>query len=312
MGMNEKIYKVAGHVFSVFVESSGRDVSPFFELLGNYGPFLLEGASGEFEEKRIFSLKVSEGEPFVDFQEETRQVEEGQEIVCGKTAEGSPVFVFVEFDCVVSQLVCSPDFSEGRLLLSPDVSLYIPAMSRKVHYGVNNALMVMYALATAKLNTALFHGAVVRNGGKGYMFLGKSGTGKSTHARLWMRYIAETDLLNDDNPVVRVHEDGVRIYGSPWSGKTPCYKNEDLPLGGMVLLSQAPYNKIERLRGVSAFATLVPSISGMRWDRNVADGLYRTENALASQTPVWYLECLPDEEAARLCHANIADEVQSC
>lgn len=303
---NLRFYKVAGHVFSLSVERSGQNVSKFFDLLGNYTPFLLEGCSSEFIEENIFSLKVSEGESFIDFQEETRQVEEGQEIICGKTAEGSPVFVFVEFDSVISQLVCSPDFREGRLLLSSDVSLFTPETARKVHYGVNNALMVMYALATANLDTALFHGAVVRNGGKGYMFLGKSGTGKSTHARLWMRYVAETDLLNDDNPVVRMYEDGVRIYGSPWSGKTPCYKNENVPLSGIVLLSQAPYNKIERLRGVHAFAALVPSISGMRWDKKVADGLFRTENALAQRTPLWYLECLPDEGAARLCFDNIA------
>lgn len=310
--MNSRFYKVAGHVFSVSVECFGLDVSKFFGLLDNYDPFFLEGSSSDFKKSEVFSLNVFEGASFVEFKEDTRQSDEGQDIICGKTAEGLPVFVFINFGCVAAQLICSEDFSQGRLLLSQELQQDSPKMLSVARFGVNNALMVMYALATAKLNTALFHGAVVRNGGKGYMFLGKSGTGKSTHARLWMRYIAETDLLNDDNPVVRVHEDGVRIYGSPWSGKTPCYKNEDLPLGGMVLLSQAPYNKIERLRGVSAFATLVPSISGMRWDRNVADGLYRTENALASQTPVWYLECLPDEEAARLCHANIADEVQSC
>lgn len=304
--MNSRFYKVAGHIFSVCVECSDQDVCKFFGLLDNYDPFFLEGSSSDFKKSEVFSLNVFEGASFVEFKEDTRQSDEGQDIICGKTAEGSPVFVFVEFDSVISQLVCSPDFREGRLLLSSDVSLFTPETARKVHYGVNNALMVMYALATANLDTALFHGAVVRNGGRGYMFLGKSGTGKSTHARLWMRYVAETDLLNDDNPVVRMYEDGARIYGSPWSGKTPCYRNEDVSLGGVVLLSQAPYNKIVRLRGVEAFAALVPSISGMRWDKKVADGLFRTENALAQRTPLWYLECLPDEGAARLCFDNIA------
>ena len=99
------------------------------------------------------------------------------------------------------------------------------------------------------------------------------------------------------------------VYGSPWSGKTPCYKNESLPLGGIVLLSQAPFNKIARLRGVKAYAALVPCISGKRWERGIADGLHYTENALASNVPVWYLECLPDEGAARLCRETIADRI---
>jgi hypothetical protein len=148
------------------------------------------------------------------------------------------------------------------------------------------------------------------------MFLGQSGTGKSTHARLWLRYNEGSALLNDDNPVVRFFApetpEGVAravVYGSPWSGKTPCYKNESLPLGGIVLLSQAPFNKIQRLRGVKAYAALVPSISGKRWERLIADGLHYTENALASNVPVWYLECLPDEGAARLCRETIVDGI---
>ena len=95
------------------------------------------------------------------------------------------------------------------------------------------------------------------------------------------------------------------MYGSPWSGKTPCYKNMDLPVGGFVQLAQAPFNKIQRLKGIGAYAVLVPSISGKRWDRAIADGLHETENALASGVPVWMLECLPDEEAARLCSDTI-------
>ena len=167
--------------------------------------------------------------------------------------------------------------------------------------AIDNALMVLFALATADQHTALFHAAVVSHQGKGYMFLGKSGTGKSTHARLWLRYIAGVELMNDDNPVVR---DGI-VYGSPWSGKTPCYRNVSCPLAGIVLLSQAPHNKIWRLEGLEAYAALVPSISGMRWDKRVADGLHQTENTLSMTTPIWHLECLPDEEAASLCFAQV-------
>ena len=116
---------------------------------------------------------------------------------------------------------------------------------------------------------------------------------------------AGTELVNDDNPVVRVLDDEIRVYGSPWSGKTPCYRNISFPLGGIVQLSQAPYNKIRQLRSIQAYASLVPSISGKRWDRAVADGLHETENALAGGVRVWHLECLPDEAAAQLCSSTI-------
>lgn len=282
-------YEVGGHVFSV---SGGEE---FLALMENYAPFHCDTDVTDGE--RAFSLTIG-GSEVPLYSEELRQEEEGQEIVCGKTADGKAVFEFRWWNEIAGWLVCSPDYREGRLLTT----------GRYTKMAVDNALMVLYALATAASGTVLFHAAVVSHEGKGYMFLGPSGTGKSTHARLWLKYIDGTALVNDDNPVVRLADDGLPVvYGSPWSGKTPCYRNVSYPLGGIVLLSQAPYNKIHRLGGIHAYASLVASISGKRWDSRVADGLHATENALASAVPVWHLECLPDEEAAKLCHAQISN-----
>ena len=231
-----------------------------------------------------------------EYTEEMRQEDEGQTIICGHTAAGEAVFEFIWFGETAGWLVCSDDYSMGRLITT----------GRHEKMAIDNALMIMFALATADKGTVLFHAAAVSYEGRGYMFLGPSGTGKSTHASLWQRYIAGTALVNDDNPVVRIDEDGTAtVYGSPWSGKTPCYRNVSYPLSGIVVLSQAPYNKIQRLSGIYAYAALVESISGKRWDERIADGLHQTENALASSVPVWHLECLPDEAAAHLCCSNV-------
>ena len=164
----------------------------------------------------------------------------------------------------------------------------------------------LFALSTADKGTVLFHAAVVSHEGRGYMFLGPSGTGKSTHASLWLKYIDGTELVNDDNPVVRITDDGqATVFGSPWSGKTPCYRHVSYPLGGIVMLSQAPYNKIIPLSGIHAYVALMESISGKRWDSKIADGLHFTQNALASSVPMWHLECLPDEAAAKLCKLKL-------
>ena len=277
----------------MFSVSGGEE---FLALMENYEPFHCDTDVTDGE--RAFSLTIG-GSEVPLYSEELRQEEEGQEIVCGKTADGKAVFEFRWWNEIAGWLVCSPDYREGRLLTT----------GRYTKMAVDNALMVLYALATAASGTVLFHAAVVSREGKGYMFLGPSGTGKSTHARLWLKYIDGTALVNDDNPVVRLADNGSPVvYGSPWSGKTPCYRNVSYPLGGIVLLSQAPYNKIHRLGGIHAYASLVASISGKRWDSRVADGLHATENALASTVPVWHLECLPDEAAAKLCHAQISNE----
>jgi len=289
--LKTEYFQVGGHVFCV---SGGEQ---FLALMENYTPFHRENVASdnELEEAETFALTISSGEA-PTYSEELRQEEEGQEIICGKTADGEPVFEFRWWKEIAGWLVCSEDYREGQLVTT----------GRYTKMAIDNALMVLYALATASAGTVLFHAAVVSHEGKGYMFLGPSGTGKSTHARLWLKHIEGTALVNDDNPVVRVIDNGSAIvYGSPWSGKTPCYRNVSYPLGAIVLLSQAPYNKICRMGGIHAYASLVASISGKRWDILVADGLHQTENTLAMNVPVWHLECLPDEAAAKLCFLNI-------
>ena len=302
--MNKKFFKVADHVFCV------EACDELLSQMSNYEPFEVDFCDACCE-KPVFSLAVHEA-PAPEFTEDTRQEDEGQSIVCGRTAEGLPVFDFWLLDKSTGVLVCEKDFKHAVLFLGEKCDG--AAITGMRQFALNNAIMVLYALATAGLDTALFHAACVSYKGLGYLFLGKSGTGKSTHARLWLKYIEGTELFNDDNPVVRLFEkDGKKVaiaYGSPWSGKTPCYKNVKFELGGFVLLSQAPFNKISPLKGVSAYAAIMPGISGMRWDKKIADGLHLTQNGLASNVMIWHLECLPDEDAAKLCCQTIAREIQ--
>jgi hypothetical protein len=289
--MKELYYKVAGHVFVLDISEHESSVCE----LKQYEPFLTDPT-----EDVVFRLQIvttplsSEG-----FQEEIRQEDEGQEIIIGHLPSGSPYFEFWLGSRRSSVMVTSPDYRTAMVNAEEAWA-----------FGVNNAIMVMYALATANLRTALFHSSVVSYQGRGYMFLGHSGTGKSTHSSLWLKHIEGTELVNDDNPVVRIsdsHE--VRVYGSPWSGKTPCYRNVSYPVGSIVKLDQAPHNDIQRLKGVKAYAAVVPSISGKRWDSRLAEGLHETENLIAQLVPVWHLDCLPDEAAARLCCKHCAHGV---
>ena len=175
-------------------------------------------------------------------------------------------------------------------------------------FALNNSLMLLYAFATAGLGVLEMHSSVVMKDGKGYLFLGKSGTGKSTHSKLWLTHIPGTELLNDDNPILRLMPDGTaRVFGSPWSGKTPCYKVKDVPAGAVVRLSQAPFNKITRLPLVQAYASLMASASAFRPIQELADGWHRTLEGLAAILPCYHLDCLPDQEAAELCFKTITN-----
>ena len=283
--MNKVYYNVARHLFCVEADDS------ILTQMSNYEPFITD-----VSDNALFSLTAIPGTQ-VRYIEELRQEDNGQDIICGHTEQGNPVFEFLWKGRTAGWLVCSAGYREG--------TLYLSGFQNKA--AVDNALMIQFALASACLGTALFHAAAVSLDGKGYMFLGKSGTGKSTHARLWIQNLHGVELMNDDNPAVRVFKDGSTVvFGTPWSGKTPCYRNVSAPLTGIVLLSQAPYNRITRLTGIGAYAAIVPSISGKRWETKIADGLHDTENTLAGNIPVWHLDCLPDADAALLCKETIA------
>ena len=189
------------------------------------------------------------------------------------------------------------DFSTIRIALNGDLSMR--------RFGINNALMMTMAFAAADKDTVLIHASVVRENGYGYPFLGVSGTGKSTHTSNWLKYIPGTDLMNDDNPVIRIVDGTPVVFGSPWSGKTPCYRNVQAPIGAITQLKQAPYNKIRRETVVEAFASILPSCSIMKWDQRIYSGICDTVTKIIETVPTYFLENLPNEEAVRLSFNTI-------
>lgn len=161
------------------------------------------------------------------------------------------------------------------------------------------ALWIALCMLSASSKMTLVHSSTIVHQGRAVLFLGESGTGKSTHTRLWMKSIPDAHLLNDDSPVLAVENGEVVVYGSPWSGKTHCYHQLRFPLAGAVRLSQAPYNSIRRLNIVEAFSALHPSFPpALAQDDRFQDMLVDTLSEVLSLVPVFHLECLPDEDAA--------------
>ena len=253
--------------------------------------------------------EIPEGEPLLfelNVDDAWRPSQKGKEIGqfdCGGNNHGVYLMEDGCYQIMVSdinaRLCClmqaTADFSSAIVCLNGNENM------RK--FGLNNALMMMYAFAGADKMTVLMHASVIRKDERGYLCLGVSGTGKSTHTQNWLKYIPDTDLMNDDNPVVRVCDDGVaRVFGSPWSGKTPCYRNVEAPIGGFLQLKQAPYNKIRRMGTIEGYASLLPSCSVMKWDRRDYVGTSDTVSKLLELVPVFFLENLPNEEAVQMSY----------
>lgn len=166
------------------------------------------------------------------------------------------------------------------------------------NFGLNSCIMMCYAFAVASLDTVLIHASLVRRDGKCYAFTAKSGTGKSTQVSNWLRFIPGCDLMNDDNPVIRVIDGKAYAYGTPWSGKTPCYRNVKAELGGIAMIKRAEENRLERLSVIEAYVTILPSCSTMKWDKHVYRANNDTVSKLLAIVPVYNLFCLPDRDSA--------------
>ena len=297
-----RIYCVAGHNFQV--ESSNEML---LAQMTNYEPF---GVDQALDTEPIFTLKVEQNGLLSMEQREvyphvfTDNSEDDMpriEVYRSLEKEWLIRFSQIATSPICCELVCDADFTRGML--------HIDAECQDVRFCIDNGLMLMYAFRTAPLMTLEMHAAVVVRRGdeaKGYLFLGHSGTGKSTHARQWLAAFEDAWLLNDDNPILRVMDNGeVRVYGSPWSGKTPCYKNESAPVGGIIKLSQAPENKIQTISLPQAYAYMLSSASGLKMEQTMADNMFETIKHIITHISCYHLACLPNEEAARVCWAGV-------
>jgi len=172
------------------------------------------------------------------------------------------------------------------------------------------ACKLLFGIAALPCQTVSIHSSAVMIHGKSILFLGESGTGKSTQTGLWLNHLPNTELLNDDSPFIRVETDGnIRVYGSPWSGKTPCYKNISTPIVAFVRLSQAPYNRIRRLKGAEAIGALLPSFPfSLFHEKKLAESIYSIVSQTLRQTPVYHLECLPDAGAVELVYSTLIQD----
>lgn len=291
--MKEHIrYNVAGHSFLIGAEEA--DLRDIRLLLPSYSPFLV---SGQSDVQPVFELWLTSVRQSLHGSQVYRFEWEGASYAIYQGEEGYDFEILPSGKSEPYLMCTDTEFTKASLCLDGKV--------KSDAFILNNCLMMMYAFATAPLMTLLVHASVTINSGKAYLFLGKSGTGKSTHSSLWLKYIPGSELLNDDNPVVRVVGEQVIVSGSPWSGKTPCYKNRQLPVGAVIKLNQAPENTIVKSKPSQAFATLLTSSSTMKWDKRIFDGICDTVTKAVEKIPFYTLDCLPDAGAAGLCHQTV-------
>jgi len=151
-------------------------------------------------------------------------------------------------------------------------------------------------------DTLLLHGSAVAVDGQGFLFLARSGTGKSTHTRFWREAFEQRAvMINDDKPFLKLHEDSVTVFGSPWSGKHGLDSNIAVPLKGICILERGEKNTICPITPAEAMPMLHKQVYHPL-DPAKADGLIAMLDHLAAHIPLWHMACTKDLSAAHMAY----------
>lgn len=152
----------------------------------------------------------------------------------------------------------------------------------------------------------VLHASAVIVDGRAYLFSAPSGTGKSTHTSLWLKHFGDrAQILNDDKPAIRITENGIRVYGTPWSGKSDLNINTDAELGGICFIERDDHNHIEEISKGEAIVrvmnqTLRPT------DEKEMGLLLDTLDVVISRTHIYKMGCTISEEAAVMAYEKMS------
>ncbi|MBR1393089.1 MAG: hypothetical protein IJ561_04570 [Ruminococcus sp.] len=165
-------------------------------------------------------------------------------------ASGDPDFVVIitpaDIDYERERNARTAEIEGRRQLDSPDDYLEELAVYRKI------------AEKMPEYDTFLFHGSCIAVDGQAYLFTAKSGTGKSTHTRLWRQLLGDRDIMvNDDKPLIRADGSGITVFGTPYNGKHRLGENISMPQKAVCILERAKENTIRRIDKSEAYPMLI-------------------------------------------------------
>lgn len=188
------------------------------------------------------------------------------------------------------------DVVEGKTWINFDITDYFTLQA------ADDFVRFAFIYTAAFHHTVLLHASCIKNFDRGIAFMGRSGIGKSTHSSLWLKYIEGSELLNDDQPAVQVEGDVVTIFGTPWSGKTNCYKNKNVRLSAIVCMDQKPFNKLTPLPQMVLFTHLLSACSLIRTEKTTLKKITETLSEIVQRVHGGLLQNKPEKEAVLLSY----------
>ena len=202
-------------------------------------------------------------------------------IVYQKQLDSEKIGRLLEFD---------PNCSKASIQFSDDIDTNLPPLSDVLF---RNRILFHQGL--------VLHSSAIKYCDKAILFTAPSGTGKSTMAHLWVKH-KNAVILNGDSPAIRMMGDRPIVFGTPWSGSKPEFVNDSAPLKAIVVLEQAPENRIRKLDAYEYVTRVLPRVFLPYFDQGLMGRALENFEKIVGSVPVYLLQCRPDQEAVELVH----------
>lgn len=168
------------------------------------------------------------------------------------------------------------------------------------HSADNDSLLLMFLYSYLVTRGALlFHSSLVDYNGRGIMFVGPSGIGKTTQAELWNKY-QNADILNGDMVLIRKKGDGFFGYGTPWHGSSPYFQNKKVKIKAVVALSQSEKNSLKKLSDFELLESVSDQVFFPYWYSQAIDSCLSSLDSFLTSVPVYHMSCRADRDSVTL------------
>ena len=160
----------------------------------------------------------------------------------------------------------------------------------------------------AKEKKLILHASFIAFQNKAILFSAPSGTGKSTQADLWQKYVRGVEIINGDRAIIGIEDNGVKAYGLPFCGTSKITLNQSFNLSTIVILRQGNINKLIELAAKDGYKYLYSQVNWIGWDKKLQINILDLLEKVVNSIKIYYFECLPEQSAVKMLKTMITKE----
>ena len=202
-------------------------------------------------------------------------------------------------------------YVNNRFLIKKISDNYYNVFIKKCDNEVSNREMfnaMGFDVLLAKERKLILHALFIVYRNKAILFSAPSGTGKSTQADLWKKYVSSVEIINGDRAIIGIEDGDVKAYGLPFCGTSKITINQNFNLNTIVILRQGKINKLIELSAKDSYKYLYSQINWIGWDKKLQINILDLLEKVVSSIKIYYFECLPEQSAVEMLKTMIAKE----